>query len=383
MKRASIFDRLQQRHSVSEPLEEPSVARCDYVSGRLRIIDGLALTAGGFIRSGDIPEPPTPELSSTLYGSDGCRLLMHPVSDTTSVNEPQLGRLDAKALRLHQLVQTVMAEALMMLEAVPKESAFDILLSAPVRSPEAASLIQERLSGAVADTQYGAYLGEIRLAEQQDPHAALAVGEQGGMPYVLWIGVDSLVNEGDIASMQYRDILVRSSRGDGLYPGEAVAVLLVQRLTAEVLEFNSGWRLDAGIRREHAPRAGRRDYDKRSALVELLGDLWPATQDDASSPAPSRLVVDAIGMPGRGVELGGAVIERWPGIDTIDDALGVDALVGWSGEATQVLLFVLAAAAIEPEGHAVVLALHAESHTQAWALRSYAVEVARRVEDHS
>lgn len=135
--------------------------------------------------------------------------------------------------------------------------------------------------------------------------------------------------------------------------------------------------------REHPPRAGRRDHDKRRALLALLGDLWPASEDDASSPTPSRLVVDTVGMPGRAVELGGAVVECWPDIDTIDDGLSVDTLGGWSGEATRVLPLVLAVAATEPEEHALVLSLHAEGHTRGWALRSYAADAARLAENHS
>ena len=165
MSRASIFDLLHQRQAVSEPQEEPTAARCDYAGDRLRLIDGLALTAAGFIRGGEIPEAPAPELSSTLYGSDGYRLLVHRVVDTISVDEPRLARCEAKAYRLHQLVQTVVTEALMLLEALPEDSPFDVLLSAPIRSPEAAAIIQERLRGAIAETQYGACLGELRLAE--------------------------------------------------------------------------------------------------------------------------------------------------------------------------------------------------------------------------
>ncbi|WFF43383.1 hypothetical protein EVC62_18840 [Salinicola endophyticus] len=386
MSRASIFDLLHQRQVVSEPVEAPVETRCDYLPDRLRLIDGLALTAAGFIRSGEIPEPATPELSSSLYGADGYRLLVHRVGDAMSVNEPRLGRLDAKALRLHQLIQTVVIEALMMLEALPEESHFDVLLSAPLRAGEAAELVQSRLRDAIAETQYGACLGEVRLApEGADPHATLDVGEQGGMPYVLWIGVDSLINDSDVGSLRYRDLLARASRGGGLYPGEAVAVLLLQRLTPaqEPTAFDSGWYLEAGIRREHAPRATRRDHDKRQALIALLDELWPAAEpsseaeeqtggDETASAAPSRLVIDALGLPGRAVELGGAVVERWPDLDTVDDGLGVDALSGWSGEATRVLPFVLAAAACTPEQHALVLTLHAEQSTQAWALKGCA-----------
>ncbi|WIX34207.1 hypothetical protein QO259_05955 [Salinicola sp. JS01] len=384
MSRASIFDLLHQRQVVSEPVEEPVAIRSDYLPDRLRIIDGLALTAAGFIRSGEIPEPATPELSSTLYGADGYRLLVHRVGDAMSVNEPRLGRLDAKALRLHQLIQTVVIEALMMLEVLPEESHFDVLLSTPFRSREAADIVQSRLRDVIAETQYGACLGEVRLApEGADPHATLAVGDQGGMPYVLWVGADSLLNDSDVGSLRYRDLLTPTSRGGGLYPGEAVAALLLQRLTAEDAAFDSGWYLEAGIRREHAPRATRRDHDKRQALITLLDELWPAAGslsgadeqaggEETASAAPSRLVVDALGLPGRAVELGGAVVERWPDLDTVEDGLGVDALCGWSGEATRVLPFVLAVAACTPEQHALVLTLHAEQSTQAWALESCA-----------
>ena len=132
-----------------------------------------------------------------------------------------------------------------------------------------------------------------------------------------------------------------------------------------------------------APRATRRDHDKRQALIALLEELWPAAEqpsraeeqangEETASAAPSRLVVDTLGLPGRAVELGGAVVARWPDLDTIEDGLGVDTLCGWSGEATRVLPFVLAVAACNTEQHALVLTLHAEQSTQVWALKSCA-----------
>ncbi len=137
MSRASIFDLLHERDPVVEPVSHTPQIRNDYAPDRLRVIDGVALSPAGFIAQGSLPEPHTPELSDGLIGADGFRLLIHEIVDLPTINERQLARIDPKALRLHQLIQSIIIEALLLLEGMPEGEGFDVVLSAPVRTPRA------------------------------------------------------------------------------------------------------------------------------------------------------------------------------------------------------------------------------------------------------
>lgn len=401
MSRASIFDLLHQRQQPPAPVEEASSARNDYDADGLRLIDGVALTASGFVGAGTMPEASSPALSPALHGLDGFRLLVHRIADVMPVREPRLGRLEAKAARLHELIQTIVIEALMMLEALPEETAFDVVLSAPLRSPDATAIVVEHLRAAIVETQYASALAEVRhTAAGGDPHAVLGVSDRGGMPYVLWISADSLLNEEDVAAMQRRRVLERSSNSAGLYVGEAVTALLVQRLVPEDQEFDTGWCIDKASVNHHPARATQRDHARRQALLELLSDAWPPLPEASNASAekpqgvegasdepgevapPARVVIDAMGLPGRAVEIGSSLIERWPEIDLIDDGVGVDQFCGWPGEAVTALTLVLAIAPLSPLESAVVISVEDETRTMVWRLRSCAAEAAQS-DDHS
>ncbi|GHB23304.1 hypothetical protein [Salinicola rhizosphaerae] len=377
MSRASIFDRLHERQRPVDVVEAPTLTRDDFETARLRFIDGVALTPSGFVARGSTPEAGTPALSHSLYGPDGFRLLVHEVVDVMSVDDSRLGRLEAKALRLHALIQTIVIEALMLLESLPEETPFDVVLTAPLRSSEATGIVVDHLRDAIAETQYGAVLGEITLREQGgDPHAALAVNK--GMSHVLWINADSSLNGEDISRLQRDGLIGRRSSGGGLYPGEAVTALLVQRLLPGESDFAAGWIVNAGTSEEQAPRSERREYLKRQQMVALLGGAWPQgdESDVTETESPACVVIDAMALAGRAAEVGGALIERWPEIDLIDDGIGVDGISGWPGQGMTALSFCLALSALEPEASALVLSVVSETRSVAWKLQACAAEAA-------
>lgn len=376
MSRASIFDRLHERQRPVEVVEAPTLTRDGFETSRLRFIDGVALTPSGFVARGSTPEAGTPALSHSLYGPDGFRLLVHEVADVMAVHDSRLGRLEAKALRLHALIQTIVIEALMLLESLPEETPFDVVLTAPLRSSEATGIVVSHLRNAIAETQYGAVLGEIALRGQgSDPHAALAVDE--GMPHVLWINADSSLNNEDISRLQRDGLIGRRSPGGGLYPGEAVTGLLVQRLLPEESGFTEGWIVNAGTSDEQAPRSERREYLKRQQMVALLGGAWLEGDESDVTESPACVVIDTMTLAGRAAEVGGAMIERWPEIDLIDDGIGVDGISGWPGQGMTALSFCLALSALEPETSALVLSVVSETRSVAWKLQACAAEAAQ------
>lgn len=381
MSRASIFDLLHERQPVLEPEPTPEPRQADYDNERLQVLDGLALTAAGLITLDSLPEAHTPELSSSLLGADGYRLLVHEIADLPVAEEPELGRMGTKALRLHRLVQSIVLEALMLLEALPEDAHYDVVLSAPVVSKAAATLIMDRLRAVIAETQYSERLGDLRHSTAgEDPHTVLAVPGEGGMPYVLWLSVDTVTNQQDLVSPTHSQLLVQRSRGTGLHAGEAAVAVLIRRLSNGEPQPEEGWLLGPGTLREHPARSARRDYEKRQGLIELFGEFWP---EEETTGKPSRLVVDALGLPGRAVELGGAVIERWPEIDTIDDGVNVEDFCGWPGASVTALMLVLAMSEMKPDEHAILLSLHAESQSRLWALRGPEGEATQSGEDHS
>ncbi|WP_280539587.1 hypothetical protein [Chromohalobacter sp. 11-W] len=377
MKRSSIFDRLHQRAQPCESAVETTLRRTDYDPDCLRLIDGVALTAAGLICAGSIPDEHTPELSSSLCGPDGFQLLVHQVADVAPLHAPRLQRCEYKALRVHELIQTLLTEALVMLEALPEDAFFDVIVTSPLKSPEAIDIVLASLRGAIDETRYASVLGALRHEGGGDPHASLTVGNDGGMPYVLWISADSLLNAEDATSLQHHRASGRTAKGAGLCPGEAVASLLIQRCLPEVQDAMAGWCVEKGLTTEHQARSSRRDHAKRQTLLEHLSQAWPLPAESPptlESGAPSHVVIDAMGLPGRAVEVGSAVIERWPEIDMIEDGVGIDQLCGWPGEALSALSWVLALAPLSPSDSALIIGVAPETVSRTWILRSCAAE---------
>lgn len=371
MSRASIFDRLSERPEPASAAQAPAARRHDFRTDRLRLVDGLALTPAGLVAAGEVPAPARLAQSRELHGPDGFRLLVQAVPEV--VPEPAPG-LDAKAQRLQALLQGVLVDALMLLDALPEGEGFDIVLSAPLRTA-AAEVVTDGLRRAVAATELARGLGELRhLAAGQDPHAALAAPD--GQGHVLWLVVDSLLNLEDIAALHRRDRLALPTRQAGLYPGEAAVALLMQRVPEggeggedEPGAPAPGWWLDAAIRREHPGRATLGAAARQRLVAELLAQAWPAGEGGEDDP-PAFLVVDSLGLPGRTQELVGPLLARWPALDIIEQGLGVDTWGGWPGEALTALQLALAQAALAPGESALLLGLAEETGTRALTLRA-------------
>ncbi|MFC0337335.1 hypothetical protein SAMN05421848_1880 [Kushneria avicenniae] len=376
MSRASIFDLLHQRHQEAAPVVEKTTVRSDYLTDRLHLVDAVALTPAGFMARGVMPEAVPPVLSESLHGPDGYRLLVHPIVDVMPLEDSRLKRLERKAHRLNALVQTLMVEALIMLEALPEEAGFDLILTLPLRSPQAGEIVLAQAREAIMETQYGDRLESARLVPCQGGlHDQMAVPEEGGMAWVLWLSADSLINDEDVARLDAQGVLGRSSKGPGLHPGEAVNALLIQRVLPEDESLDQGWLIEPATTFTHEKRSGQRDYHRREQLLALLNDAWPDKADlpDSSvavSNAPARLVVDSLTLPGRAVEAGGALMTRWEAFDLIDDGIGVDIHGGWPGEAMMCLQLVLATAALEEGEDALVLEIAGEKQSSAMVLRA-------------
>lgn len=81
-----------------------------------------------------------------------------------------------------------------------------------------------------------------------------------------------------------------------------------------------------------------------------------------------RLVMDSLGLPGRAVEAGTSLMNRWPGLDMIEDGTTLDSFCGWPGDAWLALALVLAIAELEDNDSALVVSLRDDTQTQVLAL---------------
>jgi|GEM_PF-1790338 len=390
MSKASIYDRLQRRPPA--PVEKPKVSteRSDFRRDRLRVIDGVALTPAGLVNSGVVPKKGSLEVQSERLGLDGFPLLGFSVQNRVPAHPDdgsQPFRRDDKALRLTELIQSLFIETMELLDNIPEHAGFDIVLVAPLRLQGARDMVMQRLRDAVLGTEYGERLGALRYSDMGwDPHASLAVPEPGGMAYVLWICADSVLNTEDLGQLQQRRLLASASQQEGVYPGEAVSALLFQRLLDEDCaegSMASGWWLDNGAQQEHIARHDRDRQARRQTIEEILDLAWPqrskddakdhgTAMNDAVLASPAVVVVDALTLPGRTVEVSSPLMERWQRVNVVDDGISVDGWCGWPGEALTALQLVLAVASLAkmPEQDALILNVAEEERSRALVLRS-------------
>jgi hypothetical protein len=383
MFKSSIYDRLQQVRPV-EP-EAPVVkVRSDYRTDTLCLLDGVALTSAGAVAKGQLPSSAAAEISATLRGPDGYGLLVHEIAlgqaGASPASGEQVARLDRRHQRLETLIQALIIDALLMLEALPEGAPFDIVLSAPIRHASLVEGFIARLRETVAATPFADALGSVshRAAAEQDLHQLLAAEASGGMPHVILLSVDSLLFDSSVSELSRRGQLAYASRPSGLFPGEAVAALLFERLAPDSPAPLQGWQVPLAATLTHAARGSRELRRSPAPLMQLIERQWPvqAENDEHASTRepfePMRLVIDSLGLPGRAVEAGTSLMNRWPGLDMIEDGTTLDSFCGWPGDAWLALALVLAIAELEDNDSALVVSLRNDTQTQVLALTPFA-----------
>lgn len=389
MFKTSIYDRLQKVRP-AEPQVAPTQARSDYHTDTLCLLDGVALTAAGAVARGELPESSSPALSAMLRGPDGYGLLVHEIALHQSESQEGGARLDRRHQRLMSLIQSLVIDALLMLEALPEGTPFDVVLSAPIRHASLREIFLTQLRETIQATPFGEVLGHVtyRAASQASLHQLLAADESGGMPHVVWISVDSLLFESSVSELARRGQLGYASRPTGLFPGEAVSAVLCQRIAPESPAPVQGWQIPLAATLTHPARGSRELRRAPAPLAQLIERHWPApaasrAQDDDSAETPIntdfqpvRLVIDSFGLPGRALEAGTSLVNRWPELDVIADGSIIDRFCGWPGDAWLGLALVLAMAELEEQDGALIVALADDSRTQGLALLPCAADSA-------
>lgn len=385
MFKTSIYDRLQQVRP-SDPTPQPTQARSDYRTDTLCLLDGVALTAAGAVAKGQLPNSVSPTLSSSLRGPDGYGLLVHQIAlgqAGASLSGEDSGRLDRRHQRLDTLIQALVIDALLMLEALPEATPFDVVLTAPIRHASLIEPFLTRLRETIHATPLGEALGRVAYravgesSQAQSVHQLLVAEEAGGMPHVVWISVDSLLFESRVAELSRHGQLAYASHPMGLFPGEAVAALLFERQAPEANPSLQGWQLPLAVEQTHVARGSRESRRKTTPLTQLFEQHWPlpdASGASKSSPSddgafsPARVVIDSLGLPGRAVEVGTSLMTRWQTLDMIEDGTTLDSFCGWPGDAWLALALVLAMADLDETDGALILVVAEDTRTQGLAL---------------
>ncbi|QEM81529.1 hypothetical protein [Halomonas binhaiensis] len=372
MSGASIYDLLHEYEAPVVEEEEVAPQNLTYQADRLYLISGIALTAAGSVAMGKMPKQAVSELSPDLKDAGGQRLPVYGVKKAMSVESLATQGVEDKAQRLHELVQTLMHDVMLLLSDLPQGNGCDIVLSAPLHSTEAQRLILEHIRSAMIKGGLEACLGDIRhVASGWDPHAVLETGEEGGQPYVLWLSVDSLLNRAGVAALRQRGILRSPEQPTGVCPGEAAVALLIRRMPEEEDVDLKGWQLDRAQVMERPPRPKGRNSKATGSgdLDKLLELLWP---EDKVPEGPSWVVVDALRTADSSQEVSNSLSERWPGLHIVTGGLSVANWCGWPGEALTALQLILAMADLPAEDSALVLNVCEDKLARALVLQTCA-----------
>lgn len=373
MSGASIYDLLHEYEVPVVEEEEAAPQNLTYQADRLYLVSGIALTAAGSVAMGKMPKQAVSELSSDLKDAGGLRLPVYGVEKTMPVESLATLGAEDKAQRLHELVQTLMHDVMLLLSDLPQGNGCDIVLSAPLHSTEAQRLILEHMRSAMIKGGFEACLGDIRhVASGWDPHAVLNTGEEGGQPYVLWLSVDSLLNRADVTALHQRGILRSPEQLAGVCPGEAAVALLIRRMPEEEEDADlEGWQLDRAQIMERLPRPKGRNSKATGSgdLDKLLESIWP---EDKVPEGPSWVVVDALRTADSSQQVSDTLSERWPGLHIVTGGLSVANWCGWPGEALTALQLILAMADLPAEDSALVLNVCEDKLARALVLQTCA-----------
>lgn len=375
--RASLYDRLRPRQSTLEQMARqettPEPAR-RYDPDRLRVIDGVALTAAGMVGRDGLPDSQIAVMDASLAASES--LLVHRVEcHAGSVGEP-LAHAGERASRLYELTRALLGEALTLLERLPADARFEVIVSMPIEghSTVLRDMLNASLRGSLA---YPRMTGLQLVPDQRDIHDTLAAPAAGGAGHVLWLSVDGVLHAHGIAQLRARHQLATSRYSQGIKPSEAAAALLIRREAEDGCGSDVGYLLKRGQVREHARRADLTRRQRHQTVTELVTSVWPGpgTEEDIS---PAVVVADCLSLPGLRADLAAGVITRWPDFDLGQQCLCINFHFGWPGTALSALQLVAALASDRSTSGAVVLQLNDDHSSRALALLPAASDGAAR-----
>ena len=178
--RASLYDRLRPRQSTLEQMARQQATPAPerhYDPERLRVIDGVALTAAGLVGWGNMPDKQAAVVDTSLAASES--LLVHRIDCQFGTLGEPLALQGDRARRLYELARALVGEAMTLLERLPTEAGFEVVVSMPVEGHTTVlrDMLDVSLRGSLA---YPRMTGLRLVPDHQDLHDTLATPATGG-----------------------------------------------------------------------------------------------------------------------------------------------------------------------------------------------------------
>lgn len=312
---SSIFDELHLRRRSKTTAAPPEHQRQHFEGGRLSIVSGFGQCAAGVLMPGEaVPEPSIAAPHPTLRDHRGFPRLAHRLALAGSDgSESVYGRIDAALALLLQALPTVVGD----MSDTP--CPIDLVLTLPENVLlETQLAVQQQLQEALkALNIWDDRVSQCHVYALDDitvlrPEA----GSEGGMPYVLWCCIESMLEGARI-----EDLEAQLPKGQPLIPGEGAALVLFERVPAE-----------------QSPQLGQFWIESRMATEgtrsKALHQLFASVDDADPDQAADWCIMDmAAGR--RMADLFEALHAVFPGhFAPLDNTIALDLYCGWPGRAS-------------------------------------------------
>lgn len=414
MSESSIYDRMPLRQSTlrkyAQAQKAAAPAPTRYDPERLRVIDGVALTAAGLVGWGSVPAASSPVVDRTLSSTEV--LLTHPVALPEAFAGSITALIGEPARRVHELGHALLCEALNLVEPLPAEANVDVYVSTALDIREQAQALCQSLASVLRTSPRISAVRQASAHEDihddsheaihEDIHDLLAAPESGGASHVLWLSIDTLLHAQGIASLRDRGALASLSDLQGLKPAEASVALLFERVQEDAEPLSAGIWLTRGKTQTYHRHELSTRQQRRQHLRELVAQGWqdgsteslngrgdtpgkrPKDESgggeqrdlDTGSAGAPFVVVDHLDVSGDRAVLGSVLMERWPEFELGEDCLSIDAHFGWPGQSAIALSLVVATVELQRRGAqatgALLLTLMDDNRRQTLALRAIA-----------
>ncbi|USZ50661.1 hypothetical protein [Halomonas sp. DN3] len=381
--RASLYDRLRPRQSTLEQMARQQATPAPerrYDPDRLRVIDGVALTSAGLVGWGNMPDKQAAVVDTSLAASES--LLVHRIDCQFGTLGEPLALQGDRARRLYELARALVGEAMTLLERLPTEAGFEVVLSMPVEGHTTVlrDMLDVSLRGSLA---YPRMTGLRLVPDHQDLHDTLATPATGGAGHVLWLSIDCVLHAHGIGQLRARQQLATTRNPQGIKPSEAAVALMIQRIAEDGYGGGDGYLLKRGVMLEHNRRTDLTRRQRYQSLAEILARVWPDEGATAGN-APGVVVADSLDLPGRRADLAGALLTLWPELDLGEECRCIDYHFGWPGTALIALQLVVALVGDRSRSGAVLLQLSDDHSSRALALLPASLDSAAqtRLESH-
>lgn len=349
---SSIYDQLHRRRTSRHQKSKPAVDHRlkNLVANQICLVDGALLCAAGTLhmRKG-MPEAPVAMPHPVLRNTRGFPQLVQ-VTELVPLDMRHANSVDRVGAMLTTLFDALDTLTQQLPEGEYADAVVTLADGMPIQEQQD---IRQRVIDRLNEGQvWDSSTSRCDLRRSDDVSALLrADAELGGMRWVFWLSLDSLIDNVCIQNME--KALHENER---CIPGEGAALMLFERLTAEgVPSLGQLWLRTA--QHTHDMNAARGAKPRVDALQAMMAPLVESDTPDQWPVPPDWCFMDR-GTDRRAVDAFMALQACWPdAFDPATNCLALDQFYGWTGQAVQAMQIMLAAVAMQGEETAMLLTL--------------------------